>query len=66
MNSYLYKFQTFRHLDYDFYICIYIMILLIYSLAILSFAWLTGYATRPLLLSDTVHTDSFSAHNNNA
>ena len=39
-------------------------ILLIYSRAILSFAWLTGYAMRPVLLSDTVHTDSFTAHNN--
>ena len=46
-----------------FYICI--CILLIYSRAILSFAWLTGYATRPVLLSYTVHTDSFTAHNNN-
>ena len=40
-------------------------ILLIYSRAILSFAWLTGYATRPVLLSYTVHTDSLNAHNNN-
>ena len=39
-------------------------ILLIYSRAILSFAWLAGYAMRPVLLSDTVHTDSFTAHNN--
>ena len=30
----------------------------------LSFAWLTGYAMCPVLLSDTVHTDSFTAHNN--
>ena len=43
----------------------YIYILLIYSRAILSFAWLTGYATRPVVLSYTVHTDSFTAHNNN-
>ena len=35
----------------------------IYSRAILSFAWLTGYAMRPVLLSDTVHTDSFTADN---
>ena len=40
-------------------------ILLIYSRAILSFAWLTGYATRPVLLSNTVHADSFTAHDNN-
>ena len=44
-----------------FYICIYI--LLIYLRAILSFAWLTAYATRPMVLSYTVHTDSFTAHN---
>ena len=43
-------------------ICIYI--LLIYLCAILSFAWLTGYAMRPVLLSDTVHSDSFTGHNN--
>ena len=41
----------------------YIYILLIYSRAILSFAWLTGYATRRVVLSETVHTDSFTAHN---
>ena len=41
-----------------------IYILLIYSRAILSFAWLTGYAMRPVLLFDTVHTDSFTAHDN--
>ena len=35
----------------------------IYSRAILSFAWLTGYATRPVVLPYTVHTDSFTAHN---
>ena len=45
------------------YICLYI--LLIYSRAILSCTRLTGYAMRPVLLSDTVHTDSFTAHNNN-
>ena len=63
MNSYLDEFKTFRHLDYDFYISIYI--LLIYSRGILSFAWLTGYATRPVLLSDTLHTNSFNDDNNN-
>ena len=50
------------YIFYIFYICKYI--LLIYSRAILSFAWLTGYATRPVLLSYTEHTDSFTAHNN--
>ena len=68
--------MTFIHfyIDYDLifiyfyifyirYICIYI--LLIYSRPILSFAWLTGYATRPMLLSYTAHTDSFTVHNNN-
>ena len=49
------------YIFYIFYICIYI--LMIYSRAILSFAWLTGYATRPVVLSYTVHTDSFTAHN---
>ena len=43
----------------------YIYYSLIYSRAILSFAWLTGYTTRPVVLSYTVHTDSFTAHNNN-
>ena len=51
-------------MTFIFYIlCIYI--LLTYSRAILSFAWLTGYAMRPVLLSDTVHTDSLTAHKNN-
>ena len=40
----------------------FIYILLIYSRAILSFAWLTGYAIRSVLLSDTLHTDSFTAN----
>ena len=39
---YFYIFHIF------FYICI--CILLIYSRAISSFAWLTGYATRPVVL----------------
>ena len=39
----------------------YLLLLLKY----LSFAKLTGYAMHPVLLSDTVHTDSFTAHNNN-
>ena len=51
-------------MTFIFYIlCIYI--LLTYSRAILSFAWLTGYAMRPVLLSDTVHTDSLTAHKSN-
>ena len=50
------------YIFYIFYTCIYNS--LIYSRAILSFAWLTGYATRPVVLSYTVHTDSFTAHNN--
>ena len=50
-------------IDYDFYVCIYIV--LIYSPAILGFDWLAGYTARPELLSDTLHTDSFTAHNNN-
>ena len=44
---------------------VYIYILLIYSRAILSFAWLVGYAMRPVLFSDAVHTNSFTAHSNN-
>ena len=36
------------YIFYIFYICIYIS--LIYLRDILSFAWLTGYATRPLML----------------
>ena len=61
---YFYIFYIFRLwlLYIVFYICIYI--LLIYSRAILSFAWLTGDAMRPVVLSYTVHTDSFTAHNN--
>ena len=49
-------------------IIIIIIIIIIHfaiSHAILSFAWLTGYATRPVVLSYTVHTDSFTAHNDN-
>ena len=57
-----YDFYIFLYI-YIFYICIYI--LLIYSRAILSFTWLTGYATRPVVLSYTVHADSFTAHNKN-
>ena len=54
--------MTFIYFNiFIFYICIYI--LLIYSRVILSFTWLTGYATRPLVLSYTLHTDSFTAHN---
>ena len=51
------------YIFYIFYICIYI--LLIYLRAILSFALLRGYATHPVVLSYAVHTDSFTAHNNN-
>ena len=36
------------YIFYIFYVCIYI--LLIYSRAILSIAWLAGYATRPVVL----------------
>ena len=36
------------YIFYIFYICLYI--LLIYLRDILSFAWLTGYATRPVVL----------------
>ena len=52
-------FRYFIFLDYGFYIFLYILyffiyvyiyILLIYSRAILSFAWLTGYATHPVVL----------------
>ena len=50
--------------------CIYILVIYLLSLfsdiyyKFLRFAWLTGYALRPVLLSNTVHTDSFTAYNN--
>ena len=43
----------------------YIYILLIYLRTILSFAELKGYAMCPVLLSDIMHTDSFTAYKNN-
>jgi len=46
---------------YIYFIYLFIIIIIIIFFIILSFAYLTGYAMRPVLLSDTVHTDSFTA-----
>ena len=48
---------VYLHFIYLLYFDIFIMILL-------NFALLTGYALRPVLLSNTVQTESFTPYNN--
>ena len=50
---------------YVIYLFICLLYFYIFIIILLNFVLLTDYALRPVLLSNTVHTDSFTAYNNN-